>query len=150
MLHPSYTDLMEVVNSDVEPGEQPIVQSSYSIVLATAKRARQIIGGEEPLVRTRGKGIKPLSIAVDELYDSKIKILTDEEAVEMAKEAEESVIRAEEILARRAAKAAAKAAAEKAAKEAEEAEKEEKEAEESKEEEVLEVTEDTEEAETEE
>ena len=131
-------------------GEQPIVQSRYSIVLATAKRARQIIGGEEPLVRTRGKGIKPLSIAVDELYDSKIKILTDEEAVEMAKEAEESVIRAEEILARRAAKAAAKAAAEKAAKEAEEAEKEEKEAEESKEEEVLEVTEDTEEAETEE
>ena len=101
MLHPSYTDLMEVVNSDVEPGEQPIVQSRYSIVLATAKRARQIIGGEEPLVRTRGKGIKPLSIAVDELYDSKIKILTDEEAVEMAKEAEESVIRAEEILARR-------------------------------------------------
>lgn len=150
MLHPSYTDLMEVVNSDVEPGEQPIVQSRYSIVLATAKRARQIIGGEEPLVRTRGKGIKPLSIAVDELYDSKIKILTDEEAVEMAKEAEESVIRAEEILARRAAKAAAKAAAEKAAKEAEEAEKEEKEAEESKEEEVFEVTEDTEEAETEE
>ena len=150
MLHPSYTDLMEVVNSDVEPGEQPIVQSRYSIVLATAKRARQIIGGDEPLVRTRGKGIKPLSIAVDELYDSKIKILTDEEAVEMAKEAEESVIRAEEILARRAAKAAAKAAAEKAAKEAEEAEKEEKEAEESKEEEVLEVTEDTEEAETEE
>ena len=150
MLHPSYTDLMEVVNSDVEPGEQPIVQSRYSIVLATAKRARQIIGGEEPVVRTRGKGIKPLSIAVDELYDSKIKILTDEEAVEMAKEAEESVIRAEEILARRAAKAAAKAAAEKAAKEAEEAEKEEKEAEESKEEEVLEVTEDTEEAETEE
>ena len=149
MLHPSYTDLMEVVNSDVEPGEQPIVQSRYSIVLATAKRARQIIGGEEPLVRTRGKGIKPLSIAVDELYDSKIKILTDEEAVEMAKEAEESVIRAEEILARRAAKAAA----EKAAKEAEEAEKETKEtkeAEESKEEEVLEVTEDTEEAETEE
>lgn len=149
MLHPSYTDLMEVVNSDVEPGEQPIVQSRYSIVLATAKRARQIIGGEEPLVRTRGKGIKPLSIAVDELYDSKIKILTDEEAVEMAKEAEESVIRAEEILARRAAKAAA----EKAAKEAEEAEKETKEtkeAEESKDEEVLEVTEDTEEAETEE
>lgn len=142
MLHPSYTDLMEVVNSDVEPGEQPIVQSRYSIVLATAKRARQIIGGEEPLVRTRGKGIKPLSIAVDELYDSKIKILTDEEAVEMAKEAEESAIRAEEILARRAEKAAAKAAAEKAAKEAEEAEKAE-----SKEEEVLEVTEDTEDTE---
>ena len=41
MLHPSYTDLMEVVNSEVEPGEQPVVQSRYSIVMATSKRARQ-------------------------------------------------------------------------------------------------------------
>ena len=41
MLHPSYTDLMSVVNAEVEPGEQPVVNSRYSIVLATAKRARQ-------------------------------------------------------------------------------------------------------------
>ena len=39
MLHPSYSEIMEVVNGDIEPGEQPIVQSRYSIVLATAKRA---------------------------------------------------------------------------------------------------------------
>ena len=52
MLHPSYSDLMAVVNSEVEPGEQPVVQSRYSIVYATAKRARQIIQGEEPLVKT--------------------------------------------------------------------------------------------------
>ena len=43
MLHPSYNDLMNVVNSDVEPGEHPVVNSRYSIVLATAKRARQLI-----------------------------------------------------------------------------------------------------------
>ena len=43
MIHPSYTELMEVINSDVEPGEQPVVQSRYSVVMATAKRARQII-----------------------------------------------------------------------------------------------------------
>ncbi len=77
MLHPSYTDLMEVVNSEVEPGEQPVVQSRYSIVMATSKRARQIIAGEEPLVDGNGK--KPLSIAVDELYKSKIRITGDEE-----------------------------------------------------------------------
>ncbi|HOO80434.1 MAG TPA: DNA-directed RNA polymerase subunit omega [Lachnospiraceae bacterium] len=76
MLHPSYTDLMEVVNSDVEPGEQPIVNSRYSIVMATAKRARQLIGGEEPLID--GKGKKPLSIAVEELNSSKIRILGEE------------------------------------------------------------------------
>ena len=60
MLHPSYTDLMAVVNSEVEPGEHPVVQSRYSIVLATAKRAREIIAGQEPLVNTASN--KPLSI----------------------------------------------------------------------------------------
>lgn len=77
MLHPSYSDLMNVVNSGVEPGEEPVVSSRYSIVMATSKRARQIIGGDEPLVDGNGK--KPLSIAVEELNQSKIKILGDEE-----------------------------------------------------------------------
>ena len=82
MLHPSYTDLMAVVNSDVEPGEQPVVQSRYSIVLATAKRARQLISGQEPLVKAKGKEIKPLSVAVEELYNAKIKILNEDDAEE--------------------------------------------------------------------
>lgn len=77
MIHPSYTDLMEVVNSDVEPGEQPVVQSRYSIVLATAKRARQIIAGDTPLVDSNGE--KPLSTAVEELYEGKVKIVGDDE-----------------------------------------------------------------------
>lgn len=77
MLHPSYTDLMKVVNSGVEPGETPVVNSRYSIVMATAKRARQIIAGDEPLVDAKGK--KPLSLAVDELNEGKIRILGDEE-----------------------------------------------------------------------
>ena len=53
MLHPSYTDLMKVVNNEVEPGEAPVVNSRYSIVMATSRRARQIIAGEDPLVDTR-------------------------------------------------------------------------------------------------
>ena len=61
MLHPSYTDLMKVVNKDVEEGETKVVNSRYSIVMATAKRAREIIDGAEPLVRTKD-GEKPLSI----------------------------------------------------------------------------------------
>ncbi len=77
MLHPSYSDLMKVVNSEVEPGEEPVVSSRYSIVMATSKRARQIISGSEPLVDGNGK--KPLSIAVEELNQGQIKILSDEE-----------------------------------------------------------------------
>lgn len=80
MLHPSYTDLMQVINSEVEPGEEKIVNSRYSIVLASAKRARQIIAGSEPLVKDNGK--KPLSIAVDEIYNSEITILTDDDTRE--------------------------------------------------------------------
>ena len=78
MLHPSYSDLMKVVNSEVEPGEENIETSRYSIVMATAKRARQIIGGHEPMVKVK-PGEKPLSIAVDELNQGKIKILGEEE-----------------------------------------------------------------------
>lgn len=75
MLHPSYSDLMKIVNSEVEEGEEPIVTSRYSIVLATAKRARQIIA------RQSGENIsglqvsKPLSKAVKELSEGKIKVL---------------------------------------------------------------------------
>ena len=43
MIHPSYVELMKVVNDEGEIGEEPVVNSRYSIVLATAKRARQII-----------------------------------------------------------------------------------------------------------
>ena len=77
MLHPSYTDLMSVVNAEVEPGEQPVVNSRYSIVLATAKRAREIIDGEMPLVPVKD-GEKPLSIAIDELNSGKIKIIAED------------------------------------------------------------------------
>ena len=68
MLHPSYTELMDAVNSEVKEGEQPIVSSRYSIVIAAAKRARQIIAGAESAVPDY-KNKKPLSVAVEELMD---------------------------------------------------------------------------------
>lgn len=80
MLHPSYTDLIEAVNSEVEPGEQPVVQSRYSIVIATSKRARQLIAGEEATIPNNGK--KPLSIAIEELYENKVKIVSEDDLKE--------------------------------------------------------------------
>lgn len=93
MLHPSYTDLINAVNSEVEPGEEPVVQSRYSIVIATAKRARQLIAGEEPMV-PHAYNKKPLSVAVEELYESKVKILSEEDIDE-----EEIVLEGDEVLA---------------------------------------------------
>ena len=77
MLHPSYSDLLKVVNQDVEEGQEKVVNSRYSIVLATAKRARQLIAGEEPLVIVKGVD-KPLSVAIDEMNNGKIKIVAEE------------------------------------------------------------------------
>lgn len=74
MMHPSYVDLMEAVNKEaLENGEEPVVTSRYSIVMASAKRARQIVGGSAPMAGTDKD--KPLSRAVQELYQNKVEIL---------------------------------------------------------------------------
>ena len=91
MIHPSYNELMKVVNSNAEYGEEPVVNSRYSIVIASAKRARQIIAGSKPMVEGAA-GKKPLSVAIDELYKGKVKILApeeeDEEGTEQTAEAQ--------------------------------------------------------------
>ena len=74
MLHPSYSDLMKVVNSEVEEGEQPVVNSRYSIVMATSKRARQLIdGAPTPVVNSSEK--KPRSVAIEELNSGVVKVV---------------------------------------------------------------------------
>ena len=57
MIHPSYVDLMQVVNKDVEEGETPAAE-----------------------------GEKPLSIAVEELNQGKIRILSENEPDEEEEE----------------------------------------------------------------
>ena len=88
MIHPSYVDLMEVVNKGVEEGETPVINSRYSIVMATAKRARQLVNQDTPLIDDY-YGRKPLSIAVEELNEGKIQILSDEEAMRREEAARE-------------------------------------------------------------
>lgn len=73
MIHPSYFELMDIVNEGTPEGEEPIVTSRYSIVLGTAKRARQLIEAE--CTSYNGEERKPLSIAVEELESGHIHIL---------------------------------------------------------------------------
>ncbi len=84
MIHPSYVELMKVVNQDAENfGEMPVINSRYSIVIASAKRARQIIDGAETNVENPEMK-KPLSIAVEELYNEEVRILgEDDEDIEL-------------------------------------------------------------------
>ncbi len=73
MIHPSYDELIEIINEGNENGEYPEINSRYSIVMAAAKRARQIIEGDQPLV-SKAPINKPLTIAVEEIRRGKIKV----------------------------------------------------------------------------
>jgi len=75
MLHPSYSDLMKIVNNNSD-SDEPIVNSRFSIVMATAKRARQIIAGEADV--TPEQAAKPLSTAVEELRNGTLQILPED------------------------------------------------------------------------
>lgn len=74
MLHPSYKELMQKVNEDADP-QNPVVHSRYSIVMGTSKRARQITAANKTLVK--GVQRKALSLAVEEMMDDKIHIVSE-------------------------------------------------------------------------
>ena len=112
MIHPSYSELIEAINTNNEDDDESMVLNSrYSLVLATSKRARQLIAGSKPLVEGAA-GKKPLAIAIDELYKGKVKILPgkqeDEEEAAAAEETatetskEENTASAEESLSEEA------------------------------------------------
>lgn len=75
MLHPSYLELMNAVNANSESNDgKPVVTSRYSIVVAAAQRARQLI--EEEVQDADNYVIsKPLSTAIGELMDGKVTII---------------------------------------------------------------------------
>ena len=90
MIHPSYTELIDVLCK--QEGLDDSMLSRYTIIIAAAKRAREIVDGSEPLIDDV-KVDKPVSIAVNELYNSKIKIIShnpDEEEAVVEEENENS------------------------------------------------------------
>ena len=86
MIHPSYTELLEVLSEQESLYNSML--SRYTIIIAAAKRARQLVDGSEPLINNY-KVDKPLSIAVNELYNSKINIISHNPDAEEAKAREE-------------------------------------------------------------
>lgn len=75
MIHPSYTELIDAINENSEDDNSAItINSRYSLVQATSKRARELIAKKKPLENEGGKCNKPLSVAIDEFYRGKVKI----------------------------------------------------------------------------
>lgn len=58
MINPSIVDLLKKV------------ESRYTLVVVTAKRARQLIQGDEPLIET--DITKPVSVAINEISEGKV------------------------------------------------------------------------------
>jgi len=86
MLHPSYSELIDVLNSDTD--NDNYVTSRYTIVIATAKRARQIV---EKSKRTSAyDNDKAVSIAVSEMSEGKIKIKLNAQAKRENREYDEA------------------------------------------------------------
>lgn len=83
MLHPSYVELIDHVNNvNNEQGNQEI-NSRYTLVMAVAKRARDLVNGAPMMSEDTNNG-RMLSQAVKEMEEEKITITTlePEESVE--------------------------------------------------------------------
>ena len=94
MLRPSYTELMEVLNNDENVDMK--VTSRYTIVIAAARRARQLIDGSEPLARASSD--KAVSIAINEMFERKIKIITSKDYDESTATQTDDALNSEEYL----------------------------------------------------
>ena len=81
MLRPSYSDILDVITKDAEDST---IGSRYTIVIAAAKRARQLVDNAEPLA-DEIKVNKPVSIAVNEIYEGKLKVRQGQPIVEKEK-----------------------------------------------------------------
>ncbi len=92
MIHPSYTELLEVISK--QEGMDISMLSRYTIIIAASKRARELTDGSKPLI-SNVKIDKPVSIAVNEIYQGKIKIIAhspdNDEFIEENAETENTV-----------------------------------------------------------
>lgn len=70
MLRPSYSELMNVLNTESDLNSN--ITSRYIVVIAAAKRARQIID-EANKKHEHFKG-KAVSIAVEEMYNNELTV----------------------------------------------------------------------------
>ena len=78
MLRPSYSELIDTFNSKELVDSK--ITSRYTIVLAAAKRARQLIKGANPL--TYAPTDRAVSIAVKEMTEGKLTIRFQEDLLE--------------------------------------------------------------------
>ncbi len=96
MLRPSYLEVMNAIDERGLIDED--LRSRYIVVIAAAKRARQLIDGAEPLTNSKIK--KDVSIAIKEISENKLVIspMTEEQIAQMnSNEIEEETTETTEV-----------------------------------------------------
>ncbi|MBQ6555706.1 MAG: DNA-directed RNA polymerase subunit omega [Firmicutes bacterium] len=94
MLRPSYAELMDVLNKGTEDND---VKSRYTVVIAAAKRARQLVDGHDPMIEEdKIKVDKALSIAIEEMNEGKIEVVPEGEGTVLVLKKDEPVEEVEE------------------------------------------------------
>ena len=77
MFEPTADDLIKIANESIED-EKEKVKSRFTIIMATSKRARELVEDHDP--RVEGVHIKnPLTIAVEEFKEKFVKINKENE-----------------------------------------------------------------------
>lgn len=75
MLHPAYSEIVEKVNDHADKNGFRRVDSRYTVVAMAYRRAHQIILGDR---RDPDDNVKPLSQAIDEIYNNEVNILKED------------------------------------------------------------------------
>ena len=73
MFEPSGQELINIANESIL-NENEKIKSKYTIIIAAAKRARQLVDEKDERVE---EGANPLTIAIDEIKNKEVKIEPD-------------------------------------------------------------------------
>lgn len=73
MFEPSGQELIDIANESIL-NENEKIKSKYSVIIAAAKRARQLVDERDERVEN---GVNPLTIAVEEIKENLVKIEPD-------------------------------------------------------------------------
>jgi len=76
MLHPSYSELIDHVNHVNDELGEPEIQSRYTLVMAVAKRARDLVNGA-PLMAPDAANGRVIGQAVAEMEQEKLGIIVE-------------------------------------------------------------------------
>lgn len=73
MFEPSGQELIDIANESIL-NENEKIKSKYSVIIAAAKRARQLVDEKDERVEN---GVNALTVAIDEIKDGIVKIEPD-------------------------------------------------------------------------